>query len=663
MVLLVISGKETMRRVGIVCLVVGVLFARAAPALACSCVGPTPTRSVVPHDGASDFPIDGVVRVLVTGFPAPERAAIGAEYRLRDATGAVVALDVGVVATRIDLRPHTPLAPSATYTLEQIFAYDAAGTRLTDLQRITATGPLRGIWSPVATFTTATSPAVTRALVPTLTNARLLFRYGGGDCGPSTDVMTDLALPAGVIDTDVIELRTRHDGVVLTTTALGLASLLVGDTLCTADPVTLPSGSSIEVQAVLVDAAGHDLGTSGWRRARGHGTRPSSRRLTWAGWPSVTIVPTPSVSTSRGPASCPNGLEVISRHDVVSAGAPWMYGERTTLSSESATRFVAYGSDAGAMQLFTLAADGGATRIAPTATGQPDALFATMQGPIVTSVAYSRTLGVVGTLLRLDAHGAARWSSELPATGTDHRIARGGGQILVAWAATGDGITERLAYAIFDERTGALIESQAPTSFTLDANSEGPAAAFVDGRFVIVWGSAQGLVRGPLISLVVSAGGATHRPLSSIDSYSPPDLASAGNRAGLVTASSDGRVLFGVLDRDGALASGPFEVSVGVGGTQNRLPRVAWNGSELAVAWETYPTAGVYVAIADGTGAISAALRVDDAEPFAGSIGVTPTANGWLAGYTIDRGRGRIAELRCTSQPPVGPPQRIGAVP
>lgn len=639
-------------------------------ASACSCVEPRLVRRVVPNDGAADFPVDGTLRVFLGGFPVGVRPTLAAEYRLRDAAGSLLPLDATVVGTRLDLRPHARLSPSTTYTLEQIFAFDAAGTRLTDLERMGSHGALRGIWYPVATFRTSAGVATPRAIAPTITAARLHFAHGGGDCGPATAAQADVRLPPRMLATDIVELRVRSHGTVVSDAAEGLTSLYVGDMLCDPDPVTLPAGASLEIQAVMLDAAGTELGASAWTRAHGHGRRPTSVGrigLLGAGtWPSVTIVAAPSTAAPRGPASCQHGLELVSRHDVVSDGAPWTYGDRTTLSTDGAARWLAYsGGEGAAMRLFTVAGDGVASSVSTTVSGTPSATLATSSGPLVSWSTYTQDAHSEGHLARLDAHGAPSWSVALPGgDGSDHRLARGDGRVFVAWARREPDYTERLAYAIFDESTGAAIASLAPTTYGLDSNSEGPATAFVDGRFLIVWGTGSGFRGGPLASLVVQDSTASAPvDLSAIDSYAPPDLAGAGTQAGLVTATHDGRVLLAVLDHDGRLASGPFEISTGVGGRDNRLPRVAWNGQAFAVAWETYPTPGVYVAIVDGTGAVSAALRVDASEPYAGSIGIAPTASGWLAGYTTDRAHGRIAELRCRASAALGPPQSIGAVP
>lgn len=646
------------------------LLSAPAPASACSCVEPSLTRRLVPADGAIDFPIDGTLRVFLSGFPESARAAVGAELRLRDAAGTLVPLDVHVVGTRLDLRPRARLAPSTTYTVEQVFAYDAAGTRLTDLERIGSTGPLRGIWYPIATLRTSTGQATPRAVAPSLASAALHFAYGGGDCGPATAIRAELTLPPGAIATDVVELRVRAHGVVVSAPAEGLEALYAGDMLCDPDPVTLPAGTSLEVQAVLIDAAGTELGASPWTRAHGGGRRPASTGrggfLAGQAWPPVTIAPAPSALAPRGPRACAHGLEVVSRHDVEGTGAPWAYGDRTTLSSDGTSRWVAYAGDEGSSaHLFVVAGDGAGSRVSTTVSGYPTALVATSTGPIVSWSTYTQDAHALGHLARLDTHGVPAWSLDLPGgDGSDHRLARGGDRVLVAWSARQADYSDMLAYAIFDERTGAALTTVAPTTFGLDSNSEGPAAAFVDGRFMIAWGTGQGFRRGPLASVVIDGTTpGTPNDLSAIDTYAPPDLVGAGTQAGLVTGSSSGRIALSVLDRDGRLAAGPFEVSAGVGGLDNRLPRVAWNGQLFAVAWETYPTSGVYVAIADATGAVSAALRVDANEANAGTIAIAPTASGWLAGYTVDRARGRIAELRCRSSATLGAPQTIGAVP
>jgi hypothetical protein len=93
------------------------------------------------------LPVDGVIRVFLTGgFPEPLRAALASEYRLRDASGAVVPLAASVTATRPDLRPRAPLSPGARYVLDSVLAYDGSGQRVSDSEpRAAATRASGGV--------------------------------------------------------------------------------------------------------------------------------------------------------------------------------------------------------------------------------------------------------------------------------------------------------------------------------------------------------------------------------------------------------------------------------------------------------------------------------------------------------------------------------------
>jgi hypothetical protein len=618
-------------------------------------------RDVVPADGAVGVPTDATVRVFLRAFPATVRAAIAAEYRLRDVSGALVPFDARVVGTRLDLDPRAALQPDTEYRLEQLFAYDRAGVRLADTDRWRAGGSgLRGAWFPVVGFRSGAGPSSAAHRVPTIAGAALHFAHGGGDCGPATAVSVDLSGAAGGA-TDILELRVRGQGLVATDRADGTPRLYAGDMLCDPDPVTLRAGASLEVQVALLDASGRELGATPWRRAAGRGPRPpSSGRAPLAyrgGWSALSLVQ-PRAAAGAGPAGCAFGLEVVSRRELVREGAPWMHGDRSTLVTEGASGWIAFaGAErAPALRIFSLAG----TPMPATLPGIPQAMLPGPTGPLLVSRVYAAGGASQSALSALDARGRRTWSTPIAGEAGRYRLARGGGRVLVAWGAFAADYSELLAWAVFDERTGAPIVPATPTAHGIDTNAEGPAAAFVDGRFMIVWPNGAGLLRrGPLRAAVVN--GAVLGPAIDIPvaSDGPPDLTAAGTHAGLATAAAGGRIAWTLLDRDGHVAAGPVVVSAGVGGTDNRLPRIATDGRLFAVAWESYPDPGAYVAVVDAAGVASPALRIDQLEPLAGSVGIAATPAGFAASYTVDRGRGILASLRCRTQPGSGAPQLI----
>ncbi|MCA9527415.1 MAG: hypothetical protein KC549_14090, partial [Myxococcales bacterium] len=206
---------------------ISVLAALALPvgsALACSCIEAIPSREVVPRDGATGFPVDGRVRIFLSAFPPALRARLADEYRLRGPEG-LVPLQATVVATRLDLA--ATLKPRTTYTLEQVFAYDAHGQRLSDSERFAT---LRGrpaaqrLWYAVSRFTTGDARAVAPPAQPTVERVNVGYRHGGGDCGPGTSLYARFQVPAAG-PFDVLELEVDGHGVVATAPAAGLTDL------------------------------------------------------------------------------------------------------------------------------------------------------------------------------------------------------------------------------------------------------------------------------------------------------------------------------------------------------------------------------------------------------------------------------------------------------
>ena len=640
----------------------GVILTAPPGARACSCVGPHLERRVAPTDGAIGFPTNGTLRIFLSGFPPAARPLVGAEYRLRDAHGALVPLDVSVVGTRVDLRPRSALAPSSTYTLDQVFAFDAAGLRLSDTDRLQAQGSIRGAFYPVVSFTTGVASA-SRSLVPRITSSELHVAYGGGDCGPATRVALEVSLGAATRPTDILELEHAQRGAIASQLASS-TSLYAGDMLCDPNPVSLPDGPVV-VRAVLRDASGAVLGVSPWASPTASGLqsvfglrpRPSSAGRVGVfgsmGWPSVTMVPS-TQPLSRGPTDCTNGLEVIARHTVVAGGAPWMYADRPPLDGDRSGRWLLLGGihESDPMRLFAIGDTGAASSLSQSLGGYAVGLIATPRGPLVAYNTYTPDIHSHTHISLLDARGAPLWSRDVADDMRHERVIRGGGNVLVAWSSS------RLSYQLLQEQDGTSIAS-VETTYTVDTNSEAPAAAWVDGRALLVWASGAGtrsLVSATITGTSISA----VNDLSAIGTYSPPDLAAAGAQAGLATATNDGHVFFTLLDHDGLVAHPPVLVSAGMG-RDNRLPRVAWNGRFFALAWEKHPSPGVFVAAVDGSGNVSPALRIDAGEDEAGTVGMLATATGWLAVYTAgDSHDQRIAELRCAPHQPLGAPQSIG---
>ena len=637
---------------------------RPTRALACSCVAPTLSRQVVPANGAIEFPLDGIVRVFLPDFPDSLRDDVAREYRLRDATGSLVVIDVVVAGPRLDIRARAPLAPNAHYVLEQVFAFDELGTRMSDMQRLLYRGVARGVWYGVAEFQTGTSSAPERHVDISLASANMSFAYGGGDCGPCAALRAALGDTRDLAPTDVAELRIRSLGVADSGLASSRLSLYANDCGCNSRPITLPRDASVDAQIVVLDVAGRVLGETPWRSVTGTGPRPEGGQTQDdVHWPATRIIPPPATGTPAGPGSCPFGVVAEPRAAVVGEGAPWAYEDRTLIASGRDRRWLAYpgGSGDGALRLYSVADNGTTTRVPTPLRGRPVATLATLVGPLLSISHHEREQGAVMrggqvALLRNDGH--AFWTTQLPNRSQAIGLAEGNGQILALVETLDSGYARRFSLALLNAENGTLLESS-PLPSTVRRAS----IAYVDGRFMVAV-STTDRSRTASIAIWMFDGhrfgqSVTHVPVGGSESF---ELVAAGTRAALVSDSMDGTILLSVLDRDGALVVSPTRVSRGVGGSENRLPHAAWNGSSLAVAWEAYPSGGVYVAVADAAGLVSPATRLDPDGSRSGTVGIAPTQTGWIAGYTVDREVGQAARLSCATEAPNRAPQSIGAL-
>ena len=203
--------------------VIGPVAPRSASA--CRCAPVEMRRLVLPADAARDLPLDGQVRVLLSGFPVRLRAALPQEYRLRDDTGGLVRTRRRLVATRLDLIPEAPLRPQAHYTLEEVCALDGQRRCLSDRERWDLAeawtrrhrepaAPPPRVWVRRASFTTEGAADARTPAAPAVRSAHVDFAYGGGDCGPGTSLHAGYDLPAaGAAPTDVLELEIKGRGV------------------------------------------------------------------------------------------------------------------------------------------------------------------------------------------------------------------------------------------------------------------------------------------------------------------------------------------------------------------------------------------------------------------------------------------------------------------
>lgn len=133
-----------------------------------------------------------------------------ATHQVRSFRSLRASLARGSISTHACRFDPTPITFSNRY---------ASGVQLDDTERRHATGPLRGAWFPVARFRTGGEPAIATARTVSVSNAALLYAYGGGDCGPGTSIELDVQV-ADAAPTDVIELRVRGQVVIATRRAV-----------------------------------------------------------------------------------------------------------------------------------------------------------------------------------------------------------------------------------------------------------------------------------------------------------------------------------------------------------------------------------------------------------------------------------------------------------
>lgn len=634
-----------------------------ARAKACSCMSASMTRHLVPGDGET-LSADGTIRIFLTAFPPSVRNALASEYRLRDAQSRLVPLESTLVGTRLDLKPRAPLQAGATYELQQVFAFADDGSRLSDEERARSRDPdMRGVWFPVASIQAVASPRRRPSTSFSVTASRHYAR-GGGDCGPGSSLGARFELPANISEGDVVELHVQGQGVVDSAPAANTSELYVGDLMCNPDPVSL-RGGALRYKVVALDTRGREVAASSWGSApelppRGWRPRPAHSAPMPSSWSNIRIVEVPGLAPP-GPAACEHGFEASPRPDAAGEGAPRSYAARSTLSTNGREGWLAFSSSptSDSTTLVHAAQSGARRQMNNPAQGIPQALAAGRSGGFLISQA-RRSEGVYETsLLNFDRAGVSRWTQALGTGGAAYRVTAGGGVTFAAWGTPQPNHDRHLSYALFDASAGSLIGAE-DTSFGIHTgSSEGPALAFVGGRFILAWTPSVGRSAVAMRTMVVDRTGrqVVGPTTLQLEGEGVPDMARAGSRAALVTSKS-GEILWALLDSEGNITRGPIVVSGGVLGQDNRLPRVAWNGSVFAVAWEEYRAGGLHVVAVDAEGRVSPPTRLDRGGPRASTVAVGSLGNGFLASFSLG-GRAALMDLRCRTSPASAPPSRI----
>jgi hypothetical protein len=247
--------------------VLGILLSAADHAQACSCAQVAPRRVLVPVDGTTRFPTDGVLRVLLfDGFPDGLAKGLAVEYRLLDPRGTPVPLASTLEANLLTLRPQAPLAPETRYTVQRVFAYNARGELMDDLERSESRGDQQGrqltrVWADDSSFTTGPG-ADRRQLRPPAVMSLNVHLSAGTSCGPSWGLSVQAERGADFLPNDIVGLEVEDMGVVHWERA-SASAIGVSRSRCASDPVDVGIRESYRVRLVARTAA-EDVANSPW---------------------------------------------------------------------------------------------------------------------------------------------------------------------------------------------------------------------------------------------------------------------------------------------------------------------------------------------------------------------------------------------------------------
>jgi hypothetical protein len=689
----------------------GILGALAALAIgaqpriahSCSCVRPTIRRAVLPKNGSTGFPTDGVLRIFVTGgLPEALRRRLAHEYRLIGPDGKPVALASSLAGTRLDLVPKKPLRPTSRHVLEQVFAFDPSGQRITDTQRWRlawqpyapgAPRPkIRRAWFPVLAFHTGPGASARKPPAPTIQRAEVCFAYGGGDCGPGTALSLDYDLPAQLEETDVVELRVRGKGLVATFLPERRQgnkpgyTAYVGDMLCTPDKVHLGFNGPFVARLQLRSVTGQLSLAGPWKRARVRHRqpprpirgryRPPSMTDAVERWFADPLV-VAKARVAAGPAGCPHGLESQAQLPVSTSGAYTSY-EATGSASWYRDQGATVVGEKGSSTLLTFGEGKPPTRTVLQGSASHGQLLVEGQALYVAGVAHvperkgAERQPPKILVTRHGPDGKALWKRALVGPGgvsnTKPRLVMGDPGLLVVWEHWPDyGGSHNLHWALLAPRTGRVIH-QRQTAGPAASSDTHPGLAHIGGRFYVVYVGTAGLfrmARKPSLLVLDKRGRErTRKDLDLADAGPNFDLVAHDGKLALVFSTrrgpSGGLVGWALLNSDGKRLVGPVTVSRGVGNT-NRKPRITARGGLFAVAWEAYPARTLHAAAVDRRGVVSPPLQLAPGLRVS-TVGLAPTPDGFLATCSVDWSALRAELLRCRQRAAFGPPTAIAPI-
>lgn len=477
------------------------LLVPARVTYACSCSRGSVTREFVPPLDATDFPVDGRIRVFIWGgLSIAMLDGLAREYRVLDAKGRQVELHAELHPPRIDLIPVAPLTPNARYTVEQVFAYSADGERLSDAERWQAATPKypsrRGgpptpprvappskrRWAPIGTIHTGSGASADAARGPPETSkASSGVSYGGGDCGPGAGVYAEYDLPGHIRPSDLLGLEIEGLGIVHTQPVKralkgrrrARASIGAGTSMCNPDSIYIESSDRLRARVVLVTASERVVRPQGWRVASA--SRPIRRgrvrkanfedrlgrsldaeagaRARASGSIGFYSRPQPErffgapLSSdavpqvrARGPAACPFGLERTGRLELGPGNLPWGDQEISVGQRGGRVQALLLNAPAGRGVVVDFGFDGEGPR-RRNLPGRADAAVAVFAD----DATYAAIKGYRGEhvsvleVLRLDRDNDTVWKTQVSGEGVhlSPRIVLRDGAVAVSWDEVG----------------------------------------------------------------------------------------------------------------------------------------------------------------------------------------------------------------------------------